>query len=166
MERRRRNVRWADMDKDAIPLKLLIEQYDTHNQIEGKSQRTNDWYNYSLHEFLTYLEDQDLSSHLGDIGRRHVQEFILHLQSKRKWDNHPSIDGREDKLSPESIRTKVRALRAFFAWLHREEFTEELHLGRARARERSDLFHGFGTSADGRALAGRGIVGVRGHSLP
>ena len=113
------------MDKRTIELKLLIEQYDTHNQIEGKSQKTRDWYNYSLHEFLAYLDDQGLSARLGGIDRRQVQDFILHLQSKRKWDNHPSIAGRDDRLSPESIRTKVRALRAFFAWLHREEFTEE-----------------------------------------
>ena len=42
------NVRWADVDKTRIPLELLIQRYDIHNQIEGKSQKTRDWYNDSL----------------------------------------------------------------------------------------------------------------------
>ena len=120
--RRRRNLRWADEEQDPPPTADRTE-FDTHNQIEGKSEKTRDWYNDSLGQFLAYLKDQGLSTMLGDLGVESVQDFILHLQSKRKWDDHPYIPSQKEGLSPVSVRTKVRAIRAFFSWLHGEGFT-------------------------------------------
>ena len=122
---KKRNLRWAEMDKSEIPLQVLIEQFDTHNQIEGKSPKTRAWYNSGLEQFQRYLEGEALSTKLGDIDIHDVQDFILYLQSKDKWDDHPTIRPQGQGVSPISIRTKVRAIRAFFAWLHREGYTEE-----------------------------------------
>ena len=103
------------MDKRETPLQLLIDQFDTCNQIEGKSPKTRAWYNSSLRQFQIYLESEGLSTKLGDIDIRGVQDFILYLQSRDKWDDHPTIQPQCQGLSPVSISTKVRAIRAFFA---------------------------------------------------
>jgi len=122
--RKRRALRWADMDKSEISLRLLIEQFDIHNRVEGQSPKTREWYNSSLGQLVAYLEAESMSAKLGEIDFRSVENYILYLQSKRKWDDHPSIPGRDRTLSPVSVRTKVRAVRAFFSWLHKEGFTE------------------------------------------
>jgi len=43
---------------------------------------------YSYFRAITVMSHQDLSPYLGNIERRQVPAFILHLQSKHKWDNH------------------------------------------------------------------------------
>jgi len=113
------------MNKGTISLQLLMDQFDTHNQIENKSPKTRSWYRDSLGQFRAYLEAHGLSTVLGDIDIHRVRDFILYLQSKHKWDDHPSIPGHGRKLSPVSVRTKVRAIRAFFSWVYREGFTDE-----------------------------------------
>ena len=85
--RKRRALRWADMDKSEISLRLLIEQFDIHNRVEGQSPKTREWYNSSLGQLVAYLEAESMSAKLGEIDFRSVENFILYLQSKRKWDD-------------------------------------------------------------------------------
>ncbi|NPV08445.1 MAG: tyrosine-type recombinase/integrase [Anaerolineae bacterium] len=120
-----RNLNWADMEKDTIPLETLVGQFNVYNQIEGKSRKTRDWYEESLNQFQAYLEAEGLPARLGGIGIQEVRGFVLYLQSKDKWDGHPTTPCRGVGLSAISVGTRVRAIRAFFAWLHREGFTEE-----------------------------------------
>ena len=112
---RRPNTRWEDMDKSNIDLSILKQHYEVNNKTEGKSPKTVSWYNEVLHLFLNYLKCQGMSTSLEDVGEWEVRQFILHLQEK------PGLRG---PTSSHTIANRVRALRAFFAWVHRKGYTQ------------------------------------------
>jgi site-specific recombinase XerD len=66
-------------------------------------------------EFLG--EKQDIQEITADDLRR----FIIALQRTPKFRHHPFNRPQEAKLSPQSIETYARAIRAFFGYLYREE---------------------------------------------
>ncbi len=104
------------MDKGGIELSKLIQIYGTFNRSEGKSPRTVEWYDEVLKQFSNWLNSKDKPANLGNISETDVREFILYLQEKR-W------QGRT--LSVQTLNNRVRALRAFFSWLARENYTSE-----------------------------------------
>jgi integrase/recombinase XerC/integrase/recombinase XerD len=61
-----------------------------------------------------------------------VLTYILHLQKRPKFEGHPYTPTQDVGLSPASVENHVRALRAFFSWLHREGYTDEHVLQRLR----------------------------------
>jgi site-specific recombinase XerD len=52
-----------------------------------------------------------------------LRQFILALQQKDKWAGMAQCKGKP--LSPTSINTYVRAIKAFWSWLHREGIIEQ-----------------------------------------
>lgn len=113
------------MEKNNIPLEKLARHFEAHNRSEGKSPRTVEWYCRVLCFFRNYLELQGHSTKRGELTREVVREFVLYLQTRRKWDKHPYIPSPDGKLASVSVQNYVRGLRAFFSWLHREGYTEE-----------------------------------------
>ena len=118
------NRRWQELEKSDIPLNKLALHYEAYNRSEGKSQATVFWYSRVLTYFSEYLDKNNLPSTLGTLDLHTVREFILYLQTKRKWDGHPYVPSTGDNLAAISVQTYVRALKAFFSWLHREGYTE------------------------------------------
>lgn len=112
----RRNSRWQEMDKGGIELPKLIQFYETFNRSEGKSPRTVQWYGEVLDLFLNWLRSRQKPINLRAIGEMEVREFILSLR-ERMWNGK--------SLSSQTLNNRVRALRAFFSWLAREDYTEE-----------------------------------------
>ena len=103
------------MDKRHIPLKDLVKIFDTYNRSDGKSPATVCWYNEVLNAFLRWLAETGRPVTLGSVDENTVREFILWLQE------HP-VHGH--KMSVHTINNRVRALRAFFNWLYRKEYTK------------------------------------------
>ena len=114
---------------DGLTLRDLISNWEFHNQTEGKSPHTVAWYNDTLGAFERFLERNQRSLLLADIGEPEVRDFIADMREHR-WPNGFEKEARPGGLTPESIQTRVRALKAFFAWLHREEFTDTHRLAR------------------------------------
>jgi site-specific recombinase XerD len=111
-----RNRQWAELDKSNVELPVLMQHFEVYTRTEGKSPRTVGWYNEVLGLFLKRLEEQGLPINLGSIGEMEVRHFILHIQEK------PGVKG---PMSAHSVANRVRALRAFFAWLARKGYTRE-----------------------------------------
>jgi site-specific recombinase XerD len=124
--------RWQDLEKDNIPLEKLTRHFETHNRSEGKSPATVYWYSRVLSYFHSYLREHRLPDTLGDLNIHVVRDFILYLQTKKKWDSHPYIPSNGGNLAAISVENYVRALRAFFSWLHREGYTADNILGQLR----------------------------------
>ena len=129
---RAKNRRRQELEKDNIPLEKLARHFEAYNCSEGKSPRTVEWYSRVLRYFMRYLEDQGHSTNLGDLTLEVAREFVLHLQTRRKWDGHPFVSSPDGKLAAISVQNYVRGLRAFFSWLHREGYTEEHILARLK----------------------------------
>ena len=121
-------VRWDSMDKDNISLDKLILQFEAFNRSEGKTAKTVRWYNTSLGLFVDYLQSCNVKPFLGSVDIEVVREYILHLQKRCKFDDHPSTPRQEELLSPISIQCYVRAIKAFFNWLFKEKYTKEHRL--------------------------------------
>ena len=103
------------MKKNNMELAELVKYYETYNRSEGRSLETVKWYREVLDRFVSWLKLQEKPTNLGSIDQMDVREFILWLREKR-------YNGRT--LSSSTVNNRVRALRAFFSWLAREEYTE------------------------------------------
>jgi len=98
-------------------------------QAEGKSPRTIQWITSSIRYFAQFLGgDQDIST----ITANDLRRFIIGLQGAKKYRNHPYNRPQQAKLSPQSIETYCRAIRAFFGYLHREGFIEASPIDKMR----------------------------------
>ena len=120
-----KNRRWQELDKSDIPLDRLAQHYEAFNRSEGKSPRTVEWYSQVLTYFGSFLKERNLPNTLGDLDIMVVRDFILYLQTRPRWPDHPFIRPGKGRLSAMSVQNSVRGLRAFFSWLHREGYAEE-----------------------------------------
>ena len=112
----RQTRRRAVVKRKKLELATLFHHYEVHNRSEGKSARTVEWYGQVLELFHGWLVSEGKSTFLEDVGEDEVREFTLHLQDRR---------GLWGLASSHTVNNRVRALRAFFAWLHRQGYTEE-----------------------------------------
>ncbi len=102
------------MNKSNIHLKDLIKIFDTYNRSDGKAPPTLRWYNEVLNIFLGWLIKTGRSVTLGAIDENTVREFIIWLKER-------PVNGHEMRVY--TVNNRVRALRAFFNWLCRKEYT-------------------------------------------
>jgi len=107
-------------------LQDALVAYKTYARAEGKSPKTIRWIMSSVAYFTDFLgpEPQDIASITGS----DLRGFIIALQGKRKFSNHPYNQPQRANLSPQSIETYCRAIRAFLAF-----FTVRALSTRARA---------------------------------
>ena len=97
--------------------------YRTYAKAEGKSPKTILRICSSLGYFKDFLgpERNDVAAITGNDLRR----FIIALREKGKYTNHPFSKPQSAKLSPLTVDTYCRGIRAFFGFLSREEFIEK-----------------------------------------
>ncbi len=105
-----------------MTLQDALVAYRTYARAEGKSPKTVTWVVSSVGYFAEFLgpEQQDTGTITGNDLRR----FIIALQVKPKFANHPYNKTQQVKLSAQSIETYCRAIKAFFGFLQREDFIE------------------------------------------
>jgi integrase/recombinase XerD len=97
----------------------LLTIYARYMAAEGKSARTVESTQASVRPFVRYL---DRNFEPEAVGRDDLRAYILHLQGRPKWVGHPTIAPDHGNLSPFTIATHVRTIKAFWSWLAREEF--------------------------------------------
>ena len=132
MVKKSNNKRWDTMDKGDVTLDKLMLQYEAFNRTEGKTDKTILWYNQSLHHLNEFLKQNGHSNLLKDLNLEVIRTYILHLQKRQRFIDHPYIPTKDERLSPATVENHVRAIRAFFSWLHREDYTEEHILKRLK----------------------------------
>ena len=103
------------MNKGRLELKDLMEEFELHNRSDGKKPKTVRWYNQSLGIFLNWLREEGMSTRLANLGENEARHFVIHLQCR------PGI---KELASPDTVNSRVRALRAFFNWLSRKGYTD------------------------------------------
>ena len=105
-----------------MTLQDALVAYKTYARAEGKSPKTVVWVASSAGYFAEFLgpAQQDIGTITGNDLRR----FIIALQGKPKFANHPYNKQQQAKLSAQSIETYCRAIKAFFGFLKREGFIE------------------------------------------
>lgn len=98
---------------------LLI--YEKFAQAENKSKRTIEAVTACAKKFDGFLGGNTNPRNVtaGDLRR-----YIIHLQERCKWLDHPTIQKNHGNLSSNSIAHHVRHLKAFWSWMYRERFLE------------------------------------------
>jgi len=103
------NTHWKDIDMAELELEKLILHFEQSNKAEGKSAKTVTWYTEMLGGFTRFILSTGGAAVLANFNATKVREFIIHEQGRN--------------LSPFTIQAKVRALKAFSAWLYSEGYT-------------------------------------------
>jgi integrase/recombinase XerD len=116
--------KWLTSMREPLQLDTedLLSAYVRHLEAANRSPKTISWYMEILRRFFAFLDTNSLTKPIGDIGRDEVRTYILYLQSVRKWPNSPYIRANKGNLSPYSIQGHVRAIKAFWGWLLKEEY--------------------------------------------
>lgn len=100
--------------KQGTELDDLIEFEVVCGLASGKSKRTVELTCLALKKLRRFLVDNSLSTDITRIDSRHIRAFILHLQSSKRFDDHPNVKGRDRKLSGLTVNGYMRSTRA--AW--------------------------------------------------
>ena len=103
------------MERGDLTIKSLAEHLEIHKKAEGKSPQTIEWYAAALKIFHDWLQAEQLSTSIDDIGPEQVRRFILYLQGRK---------GVQGQASTYTVNNRFRAIKAFFGWLHDQKYTE------------------------------------------
>jgi len=90
-------------------------------QAEGKSEKTIRITTTTLNTFKDFLESREYSTDVIEIGAHELREFILYLQQARAFAHHPFTKPQTMGFSGHAINYHLRAIRAFWSWLVRDE---------------------------------------------
>jgi site-specific recombinase XerD len=120
-----------------MTLQDALVAYKTYANAEGQSPNTVSWVVSSVRYFVDFLgpEKHEINLITGDDLRR----FIIMLRDKPKFANHPYNKQQKVALSPQSIETYYRGIRAFFGFLNREEFTTNNVMAKVKAPKVPDI---------------------------
>lgn len=113
------------------PLKLqdAIRMFLDAKEFENLSDKTVKYYDQNLKRFMTCLKEEfeleeptceDFTAHL-------IVEYGKVLKARDKWDGHPDIvrQRKRDKISRNTYRTYINAVRVFGNWLNTKGYIEE-----------------------------------------
>lgn len=104
-------------------LNTLIEGFRLYCLAEGKQPTTVRWYMHKLDIFQRYLKGQDIPINTSHITTTHLRQFLVHLQTEVKADQHnPYKPARDEGLSPQTVQGYARTLKAFFSWVTSEGY--------------------------------------------
>jgi len=94
----------------------MVAAYKICAKAEGKSPKTV----RAVSQAVKYLIDFVGDIKIEELTSDHLRQFILALQEKRKYSNHPFTRISTKKLSPDTIASYVRSIKSFFGLLARE----------------------------------------------
>ena len=118
--------------KTATELSALIQGYRLCARTEGKSQKTIDAVAGSVGYLERFLASEGLPTDTAAIGRNEIRAFILYLQQKRCFSEHPFARPQARGLSKHTINCYLRSVRAFWSWLLREGIVETSPFAKVR----------------------------------
>jgi site-specific recombinase XerD len=106
-------------------LASLIQYYEICNKCEGKSPKPILFYTSNLRHFQSYIKSRHLPDSINKIDINLLRDYVVHLMNRKKYPAHPFRAPSTEPVSIVTVHCHVRALRAFFSWLHREGFINE-----------------------------------------
>ena len=107
--------------KSGTDIASLLNGYRLCAATEGKSPNSVAIVANSLKYLYHFLSSNGLSTDVTRIGTQEMRTFILHLQQKGCFSNHPYSRAQQRGLSWHTINTYMRSIRAFWSWLVEEE---------------------------------------------
>jgi len=106
---------------EANNLGHFISVYEKFAQAENESDRTVEAVIGAASKFDSFIGG---NTNPQNIKADDLRRYILHLQERCKWSDHPTIKKNHDHLSPNTVAHHVRHIRFFWSWMHSEGFIE------------------------------------------
>ena len=122
----------VEVKSRATRLYNLIQGYRLCARTEGKSEKTIRITTTALTTLRDFLEARQYRADVTKIGASELREFILHLQQVRAFEHHPFTKPQDKGLSGHAVNCYLRAIRAFWSWLVREEIIMSSPFSRVR----------------------------------
>ncbi len=120
----KRNPRWDEVPRQNTTIDRLIKTFEIRNRTLNRSPKTVSWYSSNLGMFHRFLQARGYPLELERITINEVREFIVHLQNRNKYEEHPLTPTKAERLSPQTVRGYVQSLKAFFSWLYKEGYAD------------------------------------------
>ncbi|MFC2058391.1 tyrosine-type recombinase/integrase [Chloroflexota bacterium] len=117
---------------NALSLKKLMEGYRLSARSEGLSLNTIAIVESSVRYLEEFLSSQGASTDVGEIGTRELRQFAAYLRERPRFAHHRFTMPQAGQLSGHTINGYMRALRAFWSWLEREDFIRENPFSRVK----------------------------------
>jgi integrase/recombinase XerD len=113
-------------ERMTITLSTLMEYYATSKQVAGCSPKTLIAVRSNLGRFLRFLEQRGHSLRLAEVTIHDARAYVSALQGTvTKYEGHPlNHPIPTSALSPQTVWSHVRTLRAFSNWLRNEGYTK------------------------------------------
>ena len=110
-----------------ISLDKAIDLYLSAQLTEVKSPRYVDFLKTRLHYFSNFMKEiQDGSFKIQDLEVEDGRDFIRYLMNRdKKYEDHPMMKPRKEKLSIQYIHGCGRAIRSFSTWAFEEGYLKE-----------------------------------------
>ena len=110
--------------KSCTDIASLLHGYQLCATTEGKSPNSLAIVTNSVRYLYDFLSSNGLGTDVTQIGAGEMRVFILYLQQKRCFSNHPYSKVQQRGLSGHTVNTYMRSIRAFWSWLVEEEIIE------------------------------------------
>jgi site-specific recombinase XerD len=107
-------------------IEQALDNYLATLTIEGKSPEYTAWLRKRLKDFIAFKQSDGTSVKVSQITLEDGRAFIKYLMERKTlYPKHKHRDEADGGLAMTTIHGYVRAMRSFFAWLHRDGHTEE-----------------------------------------
>jgi hypothetical protein len=118
-----------------------LAAYEIYAKAEGNSPKTVIWIESSVGYFTKFLGTD--RKEIGAVTANDLRQFIITLQTRPKYANHPHNKTQPATLSMKSIDNYCRGLKSYFAFLKRGGFPPERPLSPGNsARHGHPYLHG------------------------
>ncbi len=105
-------------------LRALLDTYQVQARTEGKSPNTIRIYTTAMGILQRFIERRGFPTDVTRIGPEEIREFIGYLQNTKSFMEHPFTGPQQKGLTGHTVNCYLRAIRALWSWLVREEFIE------------------------------------------
>jgi site-specific recombinase XerD len=98
-----------------------LQSYNIYARAAGRSKRTIGWICNSTRYFARFLGgNPDCSA----VTANDLRRFIIAYGNRQKYIDHPFNPTRKETISPVSVQTYVRGVKAFFSYLKSDELID------------------------------------------
>jgi len=115
-------LREIALSSSQMSLGDLLAEYRMSLEAMNRSEKTISWYLDIIGRYLVFLDSNSLLKAVDLLGRQELKAYVLRLQEATRWAGSLHVKRATGKLSPYSVQGHVRAVKAFWGWLEREEY--------------------------------------------
>lgn len=109
----------------SLSWKDILYEYRLSLEAYNRSPKTISWYLEILPRFFGFLESSNLLKPIPELGSSELTAYIHYLQNSKRWPNREHSSNDLTGLSESTVQGHVRAVKAFWGWLTREEYIEK-----------------------------------------